>query len=110
MRTRVKFLKEVAGFSLKSIKRLEVKFDPFHKNSPNVREFWSGITEKKPLRTNPELVTKATIVSDNSDPLVTVHFNDNHKLVINGKYLESGHFLQIIRRFEVAHQNESQDV
>uniref|UniRef100_A0A6G1SNA8 Large ribosomal subunit protein mL53 n=1 Tax=Aceria tosichella TaxID=561515 RepID=A0A6G1SNA8_9ACAR len=110
MRTRQKFLSELLGYSLKNIRRLEVKFDPFHPNSPNVREFWAGITDRKALKTNPELITKATIVSDQSDPLVTVHFVDNHKLVINGKYLESGHFLQLIKQFGASHQDESKDV
>lgn len=110
MRTRVKFLKELFGFSLKNVKRLEVQFDPFHPNAPNVREFWAGITDKKALKTNPELVTKAKIVSDGSDPLVTVHFQDNHKLVLNGKYMESGHFLQLIRRFEAVHKDEPKDL
>ena len=110
MRTRQKFLHELLGYSLKNIRRLEVKFDPFHPNAPNVREFWAGVTDRKALKTSPELVTKATIVSDQSDPLVTVQFVDNHKLVINGKYFESGHFLQIIRQFGASHQDDSKDV
>jgi hypothetical protein len=110
MRTRQKFLTELLGYSLKNVRRLEVKFDPFHPNAPNVREFWAGITDKKALKTNPELVIKTTIVSDQSDPMVRVEFVDNHKLILNGKYLESPHFLQLIRQFGVSHQDGSREV
>lgn len=110
MRTGPKFLKEVLGYSLKNIRRLEVKFDPFHPNAPNVREFWWGITHFKRLKSNQELVTKAQVVSDGSDPIVTVQFRDNHKLVINGKYMESGHFVNVIKQFEAIHKDEPKDI
>jgi len=110
MRTRYKFVKTLAGYSLKNIKKLEVKFDPFHPNALNVREFWAGVTDYKQLKTNPLIVTKAQIVSDGSDPLVTVQFIDEHKLVINGKNLESGHFLELIQQFGERHKNEGEDV
>lgn len=110
MRTRQKFIKALLGFSLKNVKRLEVKFDPFHPNAGNVREFYQGVTYKKALKTNPELITKANIVCDRSDPLVTVQFADNHKLVINSKYLESNHIIDLIRQFEATHKNEPEDV
>lgn len=103
MRTRAKFLGEIVGFSLKNIKRLEVKFDPFHPNAPNIREFYFGATGKQPLKTNLECITRAQVVADGSDPLVTVQFQDNHKLVLNGKYLESGHVIKLIRQFEALH-------
>lgn len=110
MRTGIKFVNEVYGYSLKNIRRLEVKFDPLHPNAPNVREFWSGITSFKRLKSNPEVVTKAKIVSDGSNPLVTVQFKDNHKLVIDGKYMESSHFVQVIKQFETIHQDEPKDI
>lgn len=110
MRTRTKFVRELFGFSLKNIKRLEVKFDPFHPNACNVREFYQGATDKKSLKTNPECVTKAQIACDQSDPLVTVHYQDNHKLVINSKYLESNHIIRVIRQFEALHKDESETV
>lgn len=109
MRSRAKFIQQILGFSLKNVRRLEVKFDPFHPNAHNVREFWAGITDKKALKTNSEIITRARIVCDGSDPLVTVQYRDNHKLVLNGKHLESGHFLQLIRQFEAIHQNDPQD-
>lgn len=109
MRTRAKFLKELLGYSLKDIRRLEVQFDPFHPNAASIREFWFGITDRKALKTNPQVVTKTKIVCDRSNPLVTVYFNDSHKLVLDGKYLESGHLLQLIRDFGASH-NESKDV
>lgn len=110
MRTRAKFISELFGFSLKNIKKLEAQFDPFHPNAPNVREFWAGVTDKKALKTNPECVVKTQIVSDRSDPLITIQFKDNHRLVLNGKHMESGHFIQLIRQFETIHKHESEDV
>lgn len=110
MRTRSKFVKALAGYSLKNIKRIELKFDPFHQNALNVREFWAGVTDYKQLKTNKQVITKAQVVSDGSDPLVTVHYVDNHKLVLNGKHMESSHFLEVIEKFARSHQNEAQDV
>lgn len=109
MRTHFKFVGELAHFSLANIKKLEVKFDPFHANAGNIREFYQGATSRKALRTNLECITRSQVVCDNSDPLVTVQFKDNHKLVLNGKYMESGHFIQIIRQFEQLHK-DVQDV
>lgn len=110
MRTRTKFLKEVYQLSLKNIKRLEVKLDPFHPNALNVREFYQGVTGKHRLKSNPECITKAVIVCDQSDPLVTVQFQNNHKLVLNSKYLESGHIVRLIRQFGEIHKDEPEDV
>lgn len=110
MRTRRKFIAEILGFSLKNIKKLEVKFNPFHPNAGNVREFYQGVTAKKSLKTNLETITKASIVTDSSDPLVTVQFTDNHKLVLNSKYLESNHIVKLIKQFEELHKNEPEDV
>lgn len=110
MRTRAKFVAEFANkFTLKDIKRVDIKFNPFHPNSGNVREFYHAITDRKALRSNPECVTKSHIVCDTSDPLVTVKFNDNHKLVINGKYLESNHFVKLIRHFQAIHKDEADE-
>ena len=102
-------MQHLAGYSLKHIKRLEVRFDPFHANALNVREFWFGVTDYKQIKTNPQIVTKTTVVSDGSDPLVTVYYNDDHKLVLNGKHMESSHFLRLIKQFGRGHQNESED-
>lgn len=111
MRTRAKFIAEVANkFTLDSIKRIDVKFDPFHPNAGNVREFFQAASEKKAIKSNPECITKAKIVCDNSDPLVTIQFKDNHKLVINGKHLESGHFVKLIRHFRNLHKDEPEPI
>lgn len=110
MRTRAKFVAEVFDFSLKNIKRLEVKFDPFHPNSGNVREFYQGSTTKKALKTNPECITRAQVVCDQSDPLVTVQFQNNHKLVLNSKYLESNHIVKLIKQFSAIHQDVPESI
>lgn len=109
MRTGQKFIHEIFGFSLKNIKRLEVKFDPFHKNAASVREFYQGATIKKRLKTNVECLTRAQVVCDNSDPLVIVQFKNDHKLVINSKYLESNHIVKIIKQFEATNQDVAED-
>lgn len=110
MRTRAKFVREIFNFSLKNIKRLDVRFDPFHPNAGNVREFYQGATIKKFLKTNPECITGATVVSDRSDPLVTVQFRNNHKLVINSRHLESGHIARLIKQFSEIHKDDSEEL
>lgn len=103
---RPKFIKEIyAGFELKFIKRLEVKFNPLHKNAHNIREFYTAATNKKIIRSNPNCLFKPTIVGDNSDPLVTVQYIDDHKLVINSKYLDAEQITKLIKHYEKQHQN-----
>lgn len=107
MRTGYKFANELFKLNLKNIKRLEAKFNPFHPNAAAIREFYFGVSTKKISKTNVECILKATVVTDKSDPLVTVQFQDNHKLVINCKYLESPHIPKLIRQFEIGHQDET---
>lgn len=99
---------ELVGLSLKNVRRLEVKFDPFHPNAANVREFYQGATSKKPLKTNPECLFKAQIVCDRSDPLVTVQYQDNYKMVINSKDLESNEIVKIIKQEESLHREQEE--
>lgn len=106
MRNRVKFLSEFAGFNLKHVKRIDVKFNPFHQNAASVREFYQGVCSKKSIKTNPECSLKAKVVSDNDDPLITVQFADDHKLVINGKYLQSYHLLKLLKELKEQHKDE----
>lgn len=110
MRSKLKFMKDVVTLSLRNIKRLEVQFDPFHPNASSIRTFYAGVTTKKRLKTNPECVFRAQIVDDNSDPLITVQFKDDHKLILNGRYLEPSHFVQLIQEFEAIHKDEPEDV
>lgn len=109
MRTRIKFVHEALGFTLSHIKRVEVKFDPLHPNSANIREFYAGIASKKVRKSNPECLTKYQIVSDRSDPLVTIRFEDNHKLAINAKHLESNHIVRLIKQFREIHKNVAEE-
>lgn len=106
MRSRIKFLNQFAGFNLKHIKRIDVKFNPFHQNAANLREFYQGVTERKVINSNPECSLKAKVVCDDSDPMVNVLFADEHKLVINSKYLESGHLLRLIKEIKEQHKEE----
>lgn len=108
MRSHIKFLRTLPGFSLKNIKRLEVQFDPFHPNAYSIRKFYFGVTTKKYLRTNPQCITRAQVV-DKGDPFVTVQFRDDHKLILDGKYLEPSHFVQLIREFEAVHKHDAED-
>lgn len=106
MRNRIKFLNQFAGFDLKHIKKIDVKFNPFHPNAANVREFYQGIAERKSIRSNTECTINAKVVCDKSDPLVTVQFADEHKLVINSKYLHSDHIIKLIKELKEQHKDE----
>lgn len=106
MGIRSKFVSEVADFTLQHIKRIEVKFNPLHPNAANVREFYQGVTDKKSIKSNRECILKAKVVSDQSDPEITVQFEDDHKLMINAKHLEASHFLKLLKQFKVLHKNE----
>lgn len=110
MRTRLKFIKEAADYSLKNIKRVEVKFNPFHPNALSVREFFDQTTSKKALKTNPQCVTRVQVVTDDSDPLVTIQFNNSHKLVLNSKYLESNHIIKLCKQFEDIHKDVPEEL
>lgn len=110
MRPRAKFVQEALGFSLKNIKRVEVKFNPFHPNALSVREFLASTCTQRSIRTNPTCVSKVQVVSDDSDPLVTVQFNNGHKLMLNSKYLESSHLVKLTKQFEEIHKDVPEDL
>lgn len=102
-------MQELVGFSLRHIKRIDVKFDPFHPNANAVREFYQEATTRRRLKVSPEIVTRAQVVSDSSDPLVTVHFENNHKLALNSKHLEAAHIVKLIKKFEQVNRNDPDD-
>lgn len=106
---RINLVRELVDFSLKQVRRIEVKFDPFHANAAAVREFYQEATARRRLKASPEIVTRAQVVCDNSDPLVTLQFANNHKLVLNAKHLQAAHIVKLIKKFEQVNKDDSVD-
>ncbi|XP_026671438.1 39S ribosomal protein L53, mitochondrial isoform X2 [Ceratina calcarata] len=63
--------KHLRTLSLKPVKSIEIKFDPFHEKSLETRGFLFHITTPKIIATNPRCTVKPEIRSDLSEPVVT---------------------------------------
>lgn len=108
--SRLKLISELSSFTLKNIKRIEAKFDPFNPNASSVREFFQEVTSRRRLKQSPEIVTRSRVVCDNSDPLVTIQFVNNHKLVLNAKHLDTSHIVKLIKQYELVHRNDPDEL
>ncbi|KAG5678565.1 hypothetical protein PVAND_008228 [Polypedilum vanderplanki] len=63
--------KQLKMLNFKAVKRVTVKFDPFHEQAHITRDFLHAISTTKVSQTNPSCVIKTDIVCNREKPLVT---------------------------------------
>ncbi|CAG2123442.1 unnamed protein product, partial [Medioppia subpectinata] len=63
---------ELKLVTLKSVKRVDVRFDPFHRNVSSIRQFLTAISSSKTRATNPKCGLKTEVLSKREEPTVTV--------------------------------------
>jgi hypothetical protein len=77
----IAFYKSLQGFHLKHVKRVEFKFDPFHESVKSIRDLMYHTSAKKIRATNLDCTFRNTVITDRSEPTLTVN-------LVNGKVLE----------------------
>lgn len=83
-------------FHLKGIKRIEVKFDPFHSSVKSIRDFIFHLSSPRIRQTNIKCVFKTSVVNDRSEPTALVTVDSGHKYLLKTENLTS---LEIIQEF-----------
>lgn len=67
--------------TLKPVKRVTFKFDPFGNNPREVREFMLFMTTKQSIKTNPLCRFKYDVASDRSEPLVNFELENGSNVL-----------------------------
>ncbi|KZC11541.1 PREDICTED: 39S ribosomal protein L53, mitochondrial [Dufourea novaeangliae] len=90
--------KHLRKLSLKPVKSISIKFDPFGDNALQTRDFFFHITTPKIIATNPRCSVKPQIVSDLSEPLVTFKLLSGDSVVIKSTNLTSLNILELYNK------------
>ncbi|KAF0773961.1 39S ribosomal protein L53, mitochondrial [Aphis craccivora] len=64
--------KQTLQLNLKPVKKVLVKFDPFHQNSAVARNFMYYLLSPKVIQTNPQCLVRNEVVNDRSESTVDV--------------------------------------
>ncbi|XP_023224198.1 39S ribosomal protein L53, mitochondrial-like isoform X2 [Centruroides sculpturatus] len=67
-------------FHLKGIKRVEVKFDPFHPNVKSIRDFVYYLSAPRIRQSNVKCAFKTSVVNDRSEPTALVTIGSRYQL------------------------------
>ncbi|XP_076168951.1 mitochondrial ribosomal protein L53 [Ptiloglossa arizonensis] len=103
VRTRSKGLisaiaKQLRLLTLKPVKSINIKFDPFDTGASEIRSFFFHITTPKIYATNPFCVVKPQFTSDLSEPLVTFNLVSGDNVIFKSRNLTSLNILQLYNK------------
>ncbi|XP_031848808.1 mitochondrial ribosomal protein L53 [Nomia melanderi] len=90
--------KHLRSLTLKPVKSINVKFDPFDYNALQTRDFFFHITTPKIFATNPNCTVKPQIVSDLSEPVVTFKLLSGDNVVVKSANLTSLNILELYNK------------
>ncbi|CAG2169692.1 unnamed protein product, partial [Oppiella nova] len=102
---------ELKLVSLKSVKRVDVRFDPFHPNVSSIREFLTAISEPKIRATNPKCGLKSDIVCKREEPTITVSLESGKRIIFKTSLLSTleiaENYNQILNRLTQSDKSET---
>jgi len=90
--------KQARVLSLKPVKRIVFKFDPFVKESEHTRNFFFNISRKSIIKTNPGCVFKANVVCDRSTPTVTFNLENGSEVLFKAQNLTALEMFQLYNK------------
>ncbi|CAL1680382.1 unnamed protein product [Lasius platythorax] len=91
----IKHLKRV---NLTPVKRIDFRFDPFHKHVKHTRDFQYYISAPKICATNPYCLMKTEIVCDRSEPTITFNLQSGEKVILKTALLTSLNILELYNK------------
>jgi len=68
--------RQVKRLNLKPVKRMVFSFDPFHPSVKSIRHIVYHFSSEKVRGTNPKCIYKTDIISDRSEPTLSVYLDD----------------------------------
>ncbi|KAK9308077.1 hypothetical protein QLX08_001800 [Tetragonisca angustula] len=90
--------KHLRNLTLKPVKSIDIKFDPFHSKALEARNFLFQITTPKIIATNPRCNVKPHIVSDLSEPTITFNLLSGDKIVCKAENLTTLNILELYNK------------
>lgn len=91
--------KQVRLANLKPLRKITVRFDPFHHQVAETRDFLFQLSTPKLLETNPACDLRTEIACDRSDPVVTCEYETgDERLVIKSANLTAIELLKIFNQ------------
>ncbi|OAD57528.1 39S ribosomal protein L53, mitochondrial, partial [Eufriesea mexicana] len=91
-------VKHLKTLTLKPVKSIELKFDPFHSQALEIRDFFFHITIPRIVATNPYCKVKPSILSDLSEPIVTFNLLSGDRIVCKSANLTCLNLLQLYNK------------
>ncbi|XP_020279328.1 39S ribosomal protein L53, mitochondrial [Pseudomyrmex gracilis] len=89
---------QVKLINLKPVKRIIVRFDPFHENVTETRRFLTILTYPKVVKTNPYCVLKTDVVCDRSEPTITFNLQSDEKVILKTANLSCLNILELYNK------------
>ncbi|PAV59403.1 hypothetical protein WR25_03528 [Diploscapter pachys] len=93
---RERFALACRSLNLKSVKSVDISFDPLRPGNESIRSFWSSINAPRTKLTNPQVRIKTDIRNDRQPPYFIAHLESGKKLRFNTDNMAS---MDLVMRF-----------
>ncbi|XP_047098962.1 39S ribosomal protein L53, mitochondrial [Schistocerca piceifrons] len=90
--------KQLRSVTLKPVKKISVKFDPFQENVTETRNFLFHISSPKILSSNTSCVIKTDILCDRSEPIISFFLVNGESVIFKSKNLTALELLQLYNK------------
>ena len=88
-------LKDIAYLptSLETVEKIDMRFDPWRKDSSSIKQVWTQLCSEKTRQTNQFCLITHSVLSDNSESILSLTYS-------NGQILDS-EILSVTRAFQI---------
>lgn len=87
--------KQLRSVTLKPVKKVQIKFDPFHPKVEQTRYFLYYLSTKKVQQTNLNCSIKTQVLCDRTDPSITFGLANGEEVVFNSANLSALEMLKL---------------
>ncbi|XP_071568936.1 mitochondrial ribosomal protein L53 isoform X1 [Temnothorax nylanderi] len=91
-------IKQLKQVNLMPVNRVDVRFDPFDRQSKHTRDFLFYISAPRVRATNPQCSLKTEVVCDRSEPVITFSLQSGEKVVLKTALLTSLNVLELYNK------------
>ncbi|XP_078254338.1 large ribosomal subunit protein mL53 [Rhinoraja longicauda] len=95
--------------ALKTVKDISVQFCPFQANVRSAREFLAAVGTKKARQTNSNCRIVADVKHDETEPVISIKFNDGESLILKAANLTTKEMLSFFNERCVAKDTQAQE-
>ncbi|KYN11318.1 PREDICTED: 39S ribosomal protein L53, mitochondrial [Trachymyrmex cornetzi] len=91
-------VEQIKRVNLAPLDKIDVRFDPFDRQSRQARDFLFYVSAPKIRATNPQCSLKTEIVCDRSEPTITFSLQSGEKVVLKTALLTSLNILKLYNK------------